>query len=140
MNASGGKGVVGGPAMSFVPAGGEFIAEAQRQSDGGRHSNDIFGVPRAEQRAPAHLGGRGIIEERRDGPRQEGREASKDCLPERAKRRRFIRLKRLEPGAKGERVASARQRDTVLSGDEIAGDGEVAAMIAAGQTDLGLRI
>ena len=106
----------------------------------GRQANDVFGVPRSEQRAPVHLGGRGIIEERRDRSLQEGRKAGKRCLPELAERQSFVRLEGLKPSAKSELMASPRQRYTVLQGEEISGDGEVASIIAAGQADLGLGV
>ena len=63
-----GEGVVGGAAVSFVPAGGEFIAKTERQRELGADANHIFGVERAEPGAPVHRGGSRIVEEGADVP------------------------------------------------------------------------
>ena len=62
-------------------------------------------------------------------------QAGKRCLPILAEREGFVRLKGLKPGAKAELMASPRQRYAVLKGEQIAGDGEVASIVAAGQAD-----
>ena len=68
-----GKGVIRGAAVRFVPSGGEFIAETQRKREIRRHANHVFGVDRAKQRAPVHLGRRGIVQKARSRSRQKGR-------------------------------------------------------------------
>ena len=53
-----------------------------------------------------------------------------------AEREIFVRPQALEPGADGDLMAALGERDAVFIGEEIAGDAEIAAVIAAGETQL----
>src|ERR1700690_466250 len=117
--------------MSFVPPGGELIAETQRQSKFRGHANYILGVPGTKQRPPVHLGGRGIIKEARCRPLQEALQAGEGCLAKLTQRNGLVRLEGLEPGAKAELVPSSRERDAVFKCVQIARDAEITSVVAA---------
>ena len=68
------------------------------------------------------------------------REAAEGGLAVLAERDVFVGLELLEPGAEAELMAAARERDAIFVGVQIARDPEVAAVVAAGEADAGLRI
>src|SRR5579863_5387063 len=56
------KGIGRSASVSFIPARTQFVPESHGQGGPGCQPDHIFGVPCPEQRAPVHLGGRGIEE------------------------------------------------------------------------------
>ena len=105
--------------MGFIPAGGEFVAEAQRQGEFRSHriTSSAYQAPNNERQFISVGGDR---TEMSRSSLQESRQAGERGLSELAERDRFIRLESLKPRSKSELMASARQRDAVLEGEEIA--------------------
>ena len=66
--------------------------------------------------------------------------AGESGLAELTERDSFVGLEALEPDAEIELMAAAGQADTILKGVEISGNGEIAAIVAAREAELGLRV
>jgi len=49
-----GESVICSAAMGFIPSGGKFVAETKRKSELAVDAENIFGIDRAEFRAPIH--------------------------------------------------------------------------------------
>ena len=99
-----GERVGGSAAIHFIPSGGKFVAEAERERKPGRQADHVFGVERAKQRPPAERRGRGIVQERADGALQKCLQAGEGGLPVLAQRKFFVGLQSLEPGAERELI------------------------------------
>ena len=67
-------------------------------------------------------------------------QAGEGRLSELAEREGFVRLERLEPRAEAELMASADERHAIFIGEEIARDAQIASVVAAGESNLRLRI
>src|SRR5580698_6507052 len=126
--------------MRFIPASRELVAEAQAQGQARTHSNDILRVERAEQRAPVHLRRRRIVEEAAGSVGQKRLQAGKRGLSVLAEGQRLVRLELLKPSAKGELMDAMGQADLVFICIKVARDGKIAAVVAARQSNLRLRI
>ena len=127
------------PWASFQPLE-IFVAETERDGQVAADADDVFGVECGEERAPVERCGRGIEKKSADGAAKKLREAAEGGLAVLAERDVFVGLKLLEPGAKAELVAAVCERDAIFVGVEIAGDAEIAAVVAAGEADAGLWV
>src|SRR6516164_374521 len=102
--------VIRSAAIRFIPSGGELLTVTQGKRQTGHHSNDIFGVKSAKQRAPAHRRRSWIVEKTAGCAGEKLREAGERRLSVLAESNDFVRLKALEPRAKTQLMAATRQR------------------------------
>ena len=84
--------------------------------------------------------GRRAVEEAAGGSGKECLQAGEGGLSKLAEVDVLVGLEILEPGAEAPLVAAVRQRDTIFIGIEIARDVKIAAVVASGEADCGLRV
>ena len=126
--------------MRFVPTCGGFRAESEGNGESRAEANHVLNKPRAEERAPVHLGGSWIKEEAGNAALQERLHAGERRLAELTQRDGFVGLEALEPNAEIDLMSSAGEADTILKRVEIPRDGETAAIVAPSQAELRLRV
>src|SRR5579871_382468 len=131
-----GKGIGGRAAVDLIPAVGELVPEAERESESRAEAHDVFGVPGAEPRAPSEGCWRWIEQKSAHRALQEGLQAGESCLAVLAQSQIFIGAQQLEPSADAQLVPPFGKGDAVVVGKQVARDIQITAVVAAGETQL----
>ena len=105
--------------MRFIPAVGEFIAEADTKGEVPAKLHDVLRVPGAKETSPAQRGRVGHNLEAADGALQECGQAGKAGLAKLAGCGVLVVLYRLEPHAYIELVYAFGELKIVLIGEKI---------------------
>src|SRR5258708_13002966 len=101
--------------MRFVPTCGGFRAESEGNGESRAEANHVLNKPRAEERAPVHLGGSWIKEEAGNAALQERLHAGERRLAELTQRNGFVGLEALEPNAESDLMSPSGQAHTLLT-------------------------
>src|SRR5579872_4751714 len=123
--------------MRFAQTAARFLAKAQGKRQPRSQAQHVFGVTGTEQGPPVQRSRSGIVKERcRRVAGDKRLQTRKRELAVLAERKVFIRLHALDPRAEGPLVTPVSPYDLIFVREKIAVHVEVAAVVAARETDL----
>src|SRR6266849_5796611 len=94
----------------------------------------------AKPSAPVHFRGGWVEEKSAYSPLKKCLQAGEGGLSKLAEGNGLVGLELLQPRAETELIPSVRQRQAIFIGEEISGNAQVAAVVAAGEADGSLRV